>query len=271
MTAIEERDGVRFYVDRTSPLQPIRLDAHPGLRRGVAAGHRDAGARRRPARLARRHRRAARGRRRARGLPAAGRRVRRRWRARGRARVAHARADRAGVGAAGAAGRGGGRSRRTPRGRSSTRRPPPRCCGRSRARSASTRPAAGNRPGRHGIWQRPVERRRFAAAPLLAAVERGRARRGAARRTPPHSSCRCPSSPRARRRQSATSPRSPTAPTREKKGLDRVLAAWRAARREGEKLVVAGLAGAGEDGRPLRRHARRATSTARCCAARACS
>src|SRR5918994_4137749 len=28
-------------------------------------------------------------------------------------------------------------------------------------------PAAGNRPGRHGIWQRPVERRRFAAAPLL--------------------------------------------------------------------------------------------------------
>ena len=28
-------------------------------------------------------------------------------------------------------------------------------------------PAAGNRPGRHGIWQRPVERRRLAAAPLL--------------------------------------------------------------------------------------------------------
>src|SRR5215211_4828495 len=27
-------------------------------------------------------------------------------------------------------------------------------------------PAAGNRPGRHGIWQRPLERRRFAAAPL---------------------------------------------------------------------------------------------------------
>src|SRR5215210_5711104 len=28
-------------------------------------------------------------------------------------------------------------------------------------------PAAGNRPGRHGIWQRPLERRRFADAPLL--------------------------------------------------------------------------------------------------------
>ena len=28
-------------------------------------------------------------------------------------------------------------------------------------------PAAGNRPGRHGLWQRPVERRRFARASLL--------------------------------------------------------------------------------------------------------
>src|SRR5215203_3210853 len=28
-------------------------------------------------------------------------------------------------------------------------------------------PAAGNRPGRHGVWQRPVERRRFRDAPLL--------------------------------------------------------------------------------------------------------
>src|SRR4051794_31821419 len=28
-------------------------------------------------------------------------------------------------------------------------------------------PAAANRPGRHGVWQRPVERRRLAAAPLL--------------------------------------------------------------------------------------------------------
>src|SRR5215210_6206652 len=28
-------------------------------------------------------------------------------------------------------------------------------------------PAAGNRPGRHGLWQRPVERRRLADATLL--------------------------------------------------------------------------------------------------------
>ena len=29
--AIEERDGVRFYIDRTSPLQPIRLIRTPGF------------------------------------------------------------------------------------------------------------------------------------------------------------------------------------------------------------------------------------------------
>src|SRR5215207_1388786 len=34
-------------------------------------------------------------------------------------------------------------------------------------------PAASNGPGRHGIWQRPVERRRFAAAPLLLPVSEG--------------------------------------------------------------------------------------------------
>jgi|SRR5947209_10286161 len=32
VTAIEERDGARFYVQRTSPLQPIRLVRTPGFR-----------------------------------------------------------------------------------------------------------------------------------------------------------------------------------------------------------------------------------------------
>ena len=32
VTAVEERDGARFYVDRTSPLQPIRLVRTPGFR-----------------------------------------------------------------------------------------------------------------------------------------------------------------------------------------------------------------------------------------------
>ena len=31
VAAIEERDGVRFYVDRTSPLKPIRLIRTPGF------------------------------------------------------------------------------------------------------------------------------------------------------------------------------------------------------------------------------------------------
>ena len=33
VTAIEERDGVAFYVERTSPFQPIQLVRTPGFRR----------------------------------------------------------------------------------------------------------------------------------------------------------------------------------------------------------------------------------------------
>ncbi len=50
-------------------------------------------------------------------------------------------------------------------------------------------PSAGNRPGRHGIWQRPVEARRFKAAPLLGDRPRrpGRSGRLRGRRHPhPH-------------------------------------------------------------------------------------
>ena len=32
VTAIEERDGARFYIERTSPLQPIQLVRTPGFR-----------------------------------------------------------------------------------------------------------------------------------------------------------------------------------------------------------------------------------------------
>lgn len=35
VAAIEERDGVTFYVERTSPLQPMRLVRTPGFRREV--------------------------------------------------------------------------------------------------------------------------------------------------------------------------------------------------------------------------------------------
>jgi glycosyltransferase involved in cell wall biosynthesis len=107
-------------------------------------------------------------------------------------------------------------------------------------------PAAGNRPGRHGIWQRPVERRRFAAAPLLVPWSAG-----ALREAPPYSA---PAVivPIPVAASGVGGERDIAALTYganpHKKGLDRVLAAWRAARRDGEQLVVAGLPGRDEPG-----------------------
>jgi len=100
-------------------------------------------------------------------------------------------------------------------------------------------PAAGNRPGRHGIWQRPAERRRLAAAPLLAPWSEG----ALAEAPRPHAESVvvpvpvAPSGAGGARDVAAVT----YAGNPEKKGLDRVLAAWRAARREGEELLVAGL------------------------------
>jgi glycosyltransferase involved in cell wall biosynthesis len=108
-------------------------------------------------------------------------------------------------------------------------------------------PAAANRPGRHGIWQRPVERRRFSASPLLLPTSEG----ALAEAPAPHGPAIvvpipvAPSGLSARDRDIAAIT---YAANPRKKGLDRVLAAWRAARREGETLVVAGVAGADEDG-----------------------
>jgi hypothetical protein len=108
-------------------------------------------------------------------------------------------------------------------------------------------PAAGNRPGRHGIWQRPVERRRLAAATLLVPWSEG----GLDEAPRPHAPAVVVPVPVA---ASGTldGPRDLAAVTYganpHKKGLDRVLAAWRAARREDEMLVVAGLEGADEPG-----------------------
>jgi glycosyltransferase involved in cell wall biosynthesis len=104
-------------------------------------------------------------------------------------------------------------------------------------------PAAGNRPGRHGIWQRPLERRRLAQSPLLLPLTAGALEEAG------------PSAAGARRAlvlALAVDPSAPPAPARDiaaityagnprKKGLDRVLAAWRAVReRAGGELVVAG-------------------------------
>src|ERR1700736_5728053 len=47
VTAIEERDGARFYVVRTSPLQPIKLIRTPGFRSNLLELNGSAGGRRR--------------------------------------------------------------------------------------------------------------------------------------------------------------------------------------------------------------------------------
>jgi hypothetical protein len=107
-------------------------------------------------------------------------------------------------------------------------------------------PAAGNRPGRHGVWQRPVERRRFAAAPLLLPWSEG----ALAEAPSPHGSALVvpvpvgPSGAAAERDIAAIT----YGANPQKKGLDRVLGAWRAVRRPDETLVVAGLAGGDADG-----------------------
>lgn len=100
-------------------------------------------------------------------------------------------------------------------------------------------PAAGNRPGRHGVWQRPVERRRMRETSLLLPWSEG----GLAEAPEPRADALVvpvPVEPSgatpAERRGVVTYGANPR-----KKGLDRVLRAWAAARREGEVLTVAGL------------------------------
>lgn len=113
-------------------------------------------------------------------------------------------------------------------------------------------PSAGNRPGRHGLWQRPLERRRLQRAPLLLPWSHGgldeasaAARRG----------------DRALVLPVPVEPSGPPAPERDiaaityaanpaKKGLERVLDAWRRVRaggyggadRDAGELVIAGAA-----------------------------
>jgi hypothetical protein len=111
--------------------------------------------------------------------------------------------------------------------------------------------AAGNRPGRHGLWQRPLERRRLRRAPLLLPWSAGGLQEAAALGRATDRALVVPV---------AVEPSGPLEPVRDiaaityaanpsKKGLDRVLSAWRAVRGGGrpgrEELLVAG-AGAQE-------------------------
>ena len=75
-------------------------------------------------------------------------------------------------------------------------------------------PSSGNRPGRHGAWQRPVERRRLGEASLLLPVERGRARRGGGAPRPGGGRAGARRALGRAGPRNATSRPSPTAPTR---------------------------------------------------------
>jgi hypothetical protein len=101
-------------------------------------------------------------------------------------------------------------------------------------------PAADNRPGRHGLWQRSAERRRMASAPLLLPMsEGGLARLGTTRPAVVLPVPVEPSGPSGERDVAAVA----YAADAVKKGLDRILDAWRRARRPGETLIVAGQDG----------------------------
>jgi Glycosyl transferases group 1 len=104
-------------------------------------------------------------------------------------------------------------------------------------------PAAGNRPGRHGLWQRPLERRRLRQAPLLLPWSAGGLREAPSRARAEDRALVLPipvepsGSPEPARDIAAIT----YAANPSKKGLDRVLSAWRAARHDSEELVVAGV------------------------------
>jgi glycosyltransferase involved in cell wall biosynthesis len=115
-------------------------------------------------------------------------------------------------------------------------------------------PAASNRPGRHGLWQRPLERRRLRVAPLLLPWSEGsldglapaRADRARTLVVPvpvEPSATAAWRVPAAERDIAALT----YAANPRKKGLDRVLAAWRRLRAQvpslaREQLVIAGVA-----------------------------
>ncbi len=93
-------------------------------------------------------------------------------------------------------------------------------------------PAAGNRPGRHGLWQRPLELRRLRRAPLLLPLSEGglaevpAAARASGRALVLPLPVAASGPPAAERDIAAIT----YAGNPAKKGLDRVLAAWRTVR-----------------------------------------
>ncbi|MDO8213698.1 glycosyltransferase [Conexibacter sp. CPCC 206217] len=121
-------------------------------------------------------------------------------------------------------------------------------------------PAADNRRGHDGFWQRPVERRRMAAAQLLLPMSDGSLAPlpASVRDATPAVVLPVPVEPSGAGAGSAAPGEPPAADAAAaerdiaavayaadpvKKGLDRILAAWREVRRPGERLLVAGRNG----------------------------
>lgn len=130
-------------------------------------------------------------------------------------------------------------------------------------------PAAANRPGRHGLWQRPLERRRLRQAPLLLPWSEGALMelpRSVRRRLGPDRELVVPvpvepSGEKHLLEGEAVDPRTPALrakrsgmarPVRDiaavayganpaKKGLNHVLREWSRVRCDGEQLIVAGV------------------------------
>jgi glycosyltransferase involved in cell wall biosynthesis len=130
-------------------------------------------------------------------------------------------------------------------------------------------PAAATRPGRHGLWQRPLETRRLRAAPLLLPLSEGglrevppAARAGhalvlpvpvespgeAGLPGPPEASVDVAASGDVSGHEHIAAPTSSRdiaaltyAANPAKKGLDRILRAWSQARKPGEELHVVGV------------------------------
>jgi hypothetical protein len=107
--------------------------------------------------------------------------------------------------------------------------------------------AAGNRHGRHGLWQRPLERRRLGQAPLLLPWSDGGLREapGVAARGERTLVLPVPIEPSGALGGERDVAAVTYAANPQKKGFDRVLAAWRSLRAAGhvaveQELVVAG-------------------------------
>ena len=113
-------------------------------------------------------------------------------------------------------------------------------------------PAAGNRPGRHGLWQRPLERRRLREAPLLLPQSEGALLEtpAAVRRSlGPDRALVMPVPVEPPAPPASVEPQAPRdvaavtyAANPAKKGLDTLLDAWRQVRGPEEELLVTGVA-----------------------------